>query len=104
MQQTRARRTSMRVFSAIGERIKKTGYLIRATCWAAVLGVIELVQSERGRRVLAVLLVVGLTVGFVAMKPVRTINPGEVGVRVNRLTGHVGMIHEGWALVVPGVH
>jgi regulator of protease activity HflC (stomatin/prohibitin superfamily) len=94
----------MRVLSAIGARIKKTGYLIRATCWAALLGVIELVQSERGRRVLAVLVVLGATAGFVTMKPVRTINPGEVGVRVNRLTGHVGMIHEGWALVVPGVH
>jgi regulator of protease activity HflC (stomatin/prohibitin superfamily) len=94
----------MRVLRAIGERIKKTGYLIRATCWAALLGVIELVQSERGRRVLAVLSIAGLTAGVVAMKPVRTVNPGEVGVRVNRVTGHVGMLHEGWALVLPGIH
>ena len=34
------------------------------------------------------------------MKPVRTINPGEVGVRVNHLTGHIAQLHEGWALVV----
>ena len=85
----------MRVWKAIGERIKKTGYLIRATCWAALLGVIELVQSERGRRVLAVLLVGGVSAGVIATKPLRTINPGEVGVRVNRLTGRIGMIHEG---------
>jgi regulator of protease activity HflC (stomatin/prohibitin superfamily) len=95
---------NMRVLRALGERIKKAGYLIRATCWAALLGVIELVQSERGRRVLAVLVVLGTTAGFIAVKPVRTVNPGEVGVRVNRLTGHVGMIHEGWALVLPGIH
>jgi regulator of protease activity HflC (stomatin/prohibitin superfamily) len=94
----------MRVLRAIGERIKKAGYLIRATCWAALLGVIELVQSERGRRVLAVLVVLGTTAGFIVSRPVRTVNPGEVGVRVNRLTGHVGMIHEGWAFVLPGVH
>ena len=40
----------MRVLKRIGERLKKIGYLIRATSWAAVLGVIEMVQSERGRR------------------------------------------------------
>jgi regulator of protease activity HflC (stomatin/prohibitin superfamily) len=94
----------MRVLKAIGDRIKKTGYLVRATCWAALLGMIELVQSERGRRVLAVLVVIGVAVGVVKTKPVRTINPGEVGVRVNRLTGHASMIHEGWALVLPGIH
>ncbi|MDB4970995.1 MAG: spfh domain / band 7 family protein [Myxococcales bacterium] len=94
----------MRVLKAIGGRLKKVGYLFRATLWAAVLGIIELVQSERGRRVLGVLMLMGLTVGFVYMKPIRTINPGEVGVRVNRLTGHMGQIHEGWAWVVPGIH
>jgi regulator of protease activity HflC (stomatin/prohibitin superfamily) len=47
---------------------------------------------------------VGLTVGFVYMKPIRTINPGEVGVRVNRVTGHLGQVHEGWAFVLPGIH
>ncbi|HWE31190.1 MAG TPA: prohibitin family protein, partial [Polyangia bacterium] len=87
-----------------GERLKKTGYLVRATCWAALLGVMEMVSSERGRRVLAVLTLVALGIGFVAAKPVRTVNPGEVGVRVNRLTGRVSQLHEGWALVVPGMH
>jgi regulator of protease activity HflC (stomatin/prohibitin superfamily) len=94
----------MRIVKQIGERLKKMGYLVRATLWAAVLGVMELVQSERGRRVLAILLIGGLGVGFVVMKPIRTINPGEVGVRINRLTGQIGRLHEGWALVLPGVH
>jgi regulator of protease activity HflC (stomatin/prohibitin superfamily) len=94
----------MRIVKQIGERLKKMGYLVRATLWAAVLGIMELVQSERGRRVLALLVIGGLGVGFVAMKPIRTINPGEVGVRINRLTGHVGQLHEGWAVVLPGVH
>jgi regulator of protease activity HflC (stomatin/prohibitin superfamily) len=94
----------MQVLKRFGARLAKIGYLIRATCWAAVLGVIELVQNERGRRILAVLSLCALTAGFVYMKPVRTINPGEVGVRVNRVTGHIGQLHEGWAIVVPGVH
>jgi regulator of protease activity HflC (stomatin/prohibitin superfamily) len=94
----------MQVLKRIGARLAKVGYLIRATLWAALLGVIELVQHERGRRILAVLSLVGLTVGFVYMKPVRTINPGEVGVRVNRVTGHIEQLHEGWALVLPGIH
>ncbi|MCU1280721.1 MAG: spfh domain / band 7 family protein [bacterium] len=94
----------MRVLKQIGARLAKVGYLIRATLWAAVLGVIELVQNERGRRILAVLTLAGVTAGVVYMKPVRTINPGEVGVRVNRITGHIGQLHEGWAIVVPGIH
>ena len=94
----------MRVLKAVGARLKKVGYLVRATLWAAVLGIIEMVGSERGRRVLGVVTLVGLTLGFVYMKPIRTINPGEVGVRVNRLTGHIRQIREGWAWVVPRVH
>lgn len=44
-------------------------------------------------------------VGYlIYMKPIRTINPGEVGLRVNRVTGHVAQLHEGWAVVLPGVH
>jgi regulator of protease activity HflC (stomatin/prohibitin superfamily) len=95
---------NMQVLKRFGARVAKVGYLVRATCWAAVLGVIELVQNERGRRILAVLSLGALACGFVYMKPVRTINPGEVGVRVNRLTGHIGQLHEGWAIVLPGVH
>ncbi len=94
----------MQVLKRIGERLKKTGYLVRATCWAALLGVMEMVSSERGRRILAVLTLVTLGIGFVAAKPVRTVNPGEVGVRVNRLTGQVSQVHEGWALVLPFMH
>ncbi|HXU74818.1 MAG TPA: SPFH domain-containing protein [Polyangia bacterium] len=94
----------MQVLKRIGARLAKVGYLVRATLWAALLGVIELVQHERGRRILAVLSLVGLTAGFVYMKPIRTINPGEVGVRVNRVTGHIGQLHEGWAVVLPGIH
>lgn len=94
----------MQVLKRIGQRMVKMGYLARATCWAALLGVMEMVSSERGRRILAVLTLVALGVGFVAARPLRTVNPGEIGIRVNRLTGHVSQVHEGLALVLPGLH
>jgi regulator of protease activity HflC (stomatin/prohibitin superfamily) len=94
----------MRIIKAISERAKRIGYLLRATAWAALLGTIELVSSERGRRVLAALMLCGLVVGFVALKPLAGINPGEVGVRMNRVTGRVTEVREGWALVLPGIH
>jgi hypothetical protein len=39
-----------------------------------------------------------------AHPPVAGIEPGEVGVRVNTLTGSVSEAKEGWLLVVPGLH
>ncbi len=92
------------IASALKGFIKRGAYLGRATAWAALLGVIEMVSSERGRRVLALLTVVAVGVGVWTTQPIRTIAPGEVGVRTNRLTGHVGRIGEGWALVLPAVH
>lgn len=90
--------------SAIGGGLKRAGYLARAALWAALLGLIEMVQSRRGRRLLAVMVLGGLAVTLVAARPVRTVRPGEAAVRVNRLTGGVGILHEGWAMVLPGVH
>jgi regulator of protease activity HflC (stomatin/prohibitin superfamily) len=84
--------------------LKKIGYLAKATALAAVLGVIELVQSKRGRRVLGLLAIGALTTLFVLARPIRSIPPGEAAVRVNRLTGGVTVLDEGWAFVLPGIH
>ncbi len=84
--------------------IKKVGYLVRATALAAVLGVIEMVQSKRGRRVLALITIGALAVTFVLARPIRSIPPGEAAVRVNRITGGVTVLDEGWAVVLPGIH
>ncbi len=69
-----------------------------------VRGVRGLVDAPRGRGVLAGGRVVGLMAGGVAARPVCAIEPGEVGVRVNRLTGSVSELPEGWSLLVPHVH
>jgi regulator of protease activity HflC (stomatin/prohibitin superfamily) len=94
----------MEAMKAIGAFFRKSGLLFRAAAWATVLGVLETVQSERGRRSLALVAIVGAGVGLVAAHPVRSVAPGEVGVRTNRLTGHVSTLHEGWVLVLPGIH
>jgi regulator of protease activity HflC (stomatin/prohibitin superfamily) len=84
--------------------MNRAGYLVKATLLAAVLGVIELVQSPRGRRVLAVITLATLVVGFVIARPIRSVPPGEAAVRVNRLTGGVTVLDEGWAISLPLVH
>jgi regulator of protease activity HflC (stomatin/prohibitin superfamily) len=94
----------MRFLQSVGGVLKRGGVLVRAAAWATVLGILETVGSERGRRVLGVVALVGAGAGFVALRPVRTIAPGEVGVRTNRLTGHVSTLHDGWAWDLPGIH
>jgi len=74
---------------------KKLGYLARATALAAVLGVIEMVSSSRGRRVLGVIALTATVVAFVFARPIRSIPAGEAAVRVNRLTGGVSVLDEG---------
>jgi len=94
----------MRAFRSVGAFVRKSSVLVRATGWATVLGILETVGSERGRRVLGVVALVGVTGGVVALKPVRSILPGEVGVRTNRVTGTVQTLREGWVLDVPAIH
>ncbi|HEY0095517.1 MAG TPA: SPFH domain-containing protein [Archangium sp.] len=63
-----------------------------------------LVYTQRGRRVMVGLAVTGALAGVVVAQPVCMIEPGEVGIRVNRLSGTVSELREGWALLVPQVH
>lgn len=78
--------------------------LAKATALAATLGVIEMIQSSRGRRVLAVLALTAITAGFVLARPIRSIPAGTAAVRVNRLTGGMTILEEGWAIALPGIH
>jgi len=94
----------MKFLRSVNAFLGKCGVLVRATAWATVLGVLETVGSERGRRALAVVALSGAGVGLVAIKPVRAVLPGEVGVRTNRVTGGVSLLHEGWVLDLPLVH
>lgn len=54
--------------------------------------------------VVVVLVLGAVGYGLMASWPIAAIEPGEVGIRLNRLTGAVTEFHEGGVLVVPGVH
>jgi regulator of protease activity HflC (stomatin/prohibitin superfamily) len=90
--------------SKIKNGFKRAGYLFKATALACVLGVIEMVQTQRGRRMLGALTLVALIGGLTIARPIRSVAPGEAAVRVNRLTGGVAILDEGWAFVLPGIH
>jgi regulator of protease activity HflC (stomatin/prohibitin superfamily) len=94
----------MKLIVRVRDGLRRVGYLMRAAAWALILGVIELVGSERGRRVFAVLAIVGVGAAVIAGRPLRSIAPGEVGIRYNRLTGGTTELREGYALLVPGLH
>ncbi len=94
----------MRALKRFGAFFRKVTLLARAAAWATMLGILEMVGSERGRRVLALVVLAGAGTAFVLVKPIRSISPGEVGVRVNRMTGHVSTLHEGWVWALPVVH
>jgi len=87
-----------------GEALRKAWGLVEETARGVVSRVRWLVYAPRGRRVMAGFVVTGVVAGAVAAQPVCTIEPGEVGVRVNRLTGSVSELPEGWSLLVPHVH
>jgi regulator of protease activity HflC (stomatin/prohibitin superfamily) len=59
----------------------------------------------QARRAVALVAAVGLA-GWVlvAHPPVRTVGPGEVGVRTNLLTGHTVQWRDGSILALPGLH
>jgi regulator of protease activity HflC (stomatin/prohibitin superfamily) len=45
-----------------------------------------------------------LVFGVVRHPPLRSVGENEVGLRLNRLTGNTSELHEGVALVLPGIH
>ena len=90
---------------SIKQRLKqivtKIYVFVRAAVAAVVLGMIETFGSPRGRRLLAVGAMIGSVLLLVLRPPVRVVAPGEVGVRINRLTGGVSVLSEGPAIVLP---
>jgi regulator of protease activity HflC (stomatin/prohibitin superfamily) len=88
----------------IRQFLGRAGVVVRAGWAALALGLIEIFGSARGRRVLA-LLAVGAAVGLCVWRPpVKSVEPGTIGVRINRLTGGLALMQEGPALVLPLVH
>jgi len=82
----------------------KSYVFTRAAVAAVVLGCIEVFGSPRGRRYLGGAALVGFALLLVFRPPVQVVAPGEVGVRINRLTGGVSVVPEGPTLMLPLVH
>ena len=81
--------------------VTKIYVFVRAAAAAVVLGMIEIFGSPRGRRLLGVGALIGSALLLVLRPPMRVVAPGEVGVRVNRLTGGITVVGEGPAMVLP---
>lgn len=84
--------------------LRRIGVFARAALAAASLGLIETFTSVRGRRVLALLVLGAGVAALVLSPPLQTVEPGAIGVRVNRLTGDLAVMPEGPAMVLPLLH
>jgi regulator of protease activity HflC (stomatin/prohibitin superfamily) len=88
----------------IKNALRKVIVFVRAAFAAVTLGLIETFGSPRGRRMLAVGALLGGVLLLVLRPPLQTVLPGEVGVRINHVTGGVALLGEGPGIIVPGVH
>jgi len=88
----------------IKQVLRRCVVFVRAGFAAVALGLIETFGSPRGRRLLAVGTLTGGVLLLALRPPLQTIGAGELGVRVNRLTGGVGVVPEGPAIVLPLLH
>ena len=61
-------------------------------------------QLPRAAKLAGIVAVSALVYGLATHLPFASVGDNEIGIRLNRLTGHVGELGEGVALVVPGVH
>src|SRR5262245_54521848 len=88
----------------IKQGVTRLWVFTRAAGAAVVLGMLEVFGSPRGRRYLAAGALVGGVLLMVLRPPIQAVAAGEVGVRVNRLTGGLTVMTEGPAMVLPLLH
>src|SRR5256885_1078429 len=80
------------------------GELVTVRGVTLALGLLEVFGSPRGRRLLATGALLGGLVLLAVRPPVQVVPPGGVGVRINRLTGGIGLLAEGPVVMVPLMH
>ncbi len=88
----------------LSEGLRHSVFLTRAAVGLVVSQLRWFVFTSRGRRIATALVVAGAVGLVVSSPPVSMIEPGQVGIRVNLLTGRPTELREGWALLVPHVH
>lgn len=96
--------SAMNIKEKLGGVLKQSVFLARTAAGAVVSKVRWFVFTSKGRR-LASGLVVAVTVALVVTSPpVALIEPGQLGIRMNLVTGTSAELSEGWALLVPHIH
>ncbi|HYI03141.1 SPFH domain-containing protein [Hyalangium sp.] len=83
---------------------KQSVFLARAVVGTVVSKIRWCIFTQRGRRIATGLMVTGVVAMAVSTRPVTLIEPGQVGIRMNLLTGRSLELREGWALLVPHIH
>jgi regulator of protease activity HflC (stomatin/prohibitin superfamily) len=94
----------MNIKEKLSEGLRRSVFLTRAAVGSVISKVRWFIFTSRGRRISAALVALG-AVGLVASSPpICMVEPGQVGIRVNLLTGRPTELREGWSLLVPHVH
>lgn len=90
------------VASTIGGVFTGTGRVLGNTVGSAV-GATSSVVARNSRRLAVLALIGGSVFYFYKHPPILTLQPGEVGIRINQLTGGMSELRNS-ALVLPGIH
>ncbi|HSD55019.1 MAG TPA: SPFH domain-containing protein [Burkholderiales bacterium] len=97
----------MDVFRAMSDRLAKGAAPLAGAAGGAARAGADRALSALGRAkgaLLVLLVLVGAGYVLYANPPIATVGRGEVGVRVNRLTGGVSEWRDGSVFVMPGIH
>jgi regulator of protease activity HflC (stomatin/prohibitin superfamily) len=95
---------STRIVETLKTAPSKAWNLLRSAGALSARGAAFALFTPRGRRGLALLGIAGIAAGLLWRPPVHAVAPGEVGARLNRLTGGVTILPPGPAVVLPGLH
>ncbi len=94
----------MNIQEKLSEVSKQSVFLVRTAVGAVVSRIRWFIFTQKGRRLAAGLVVTGTVALVAASRPVALIEPGQLGIRMNLVTGSASELREGWALLVPHVH
>jgi regulator of protease activity HflC (stomatin/prohibitin superfamily) len=95
---------STRIVDTLKTSATRTWNLFRGVGAMILRGSSLALSTKRGRYALALVGVAGIAAVVLWRPPVHAVAPGEVGVRINRLTGGVAVLPPGPAVVLPGLH
>lgn len=85
----------------MSERIKFVVQTVRA---AFASGVEEIGRARNVRRLVAAGVAGGVAWFLIAHPPLRKVAPGNMGIRINQMTGATTAVRDGAVLLLPGVH